>query len=63
MNTITYEENRTSINVTKETKERLRKLGEKDESYNEIVASLIDATQKGYDDERAAKGAKARRSD
>jgi hypothetical protein len=59
----TYEEDRTSINVTKETKERLRRLGEKDESYNEIVSSLIDATQKGYDDEKVGQRPKARRGE
>jgi len=43
---------RTSVNVSRPTKERLRKRGEKDESYESIIANLLDATAKGYEDQR-----------
>lgn len=38
-------ENKTTIQVTKELKERLTKLGSKSESYNQIITKLIDNFQ------------------
>jgi hypothetical protein len=45
----------TSLSVKADTKERLRKLGEKDQSYDEVIRNLLDISARGYEEERERK--------
>ena len=50
----------TNIRVSPETKERLRKLGEKDQSYEDVLSNLLDISAKAYEEEREKKRRQAR---
>jgi hypothetical protein len=52
MNTLESEDRSTSMTVKWRTKERLRKLGEKDQSYDEVIKNLLDVSAKAYEEER-----------
>lgn len=46
---------RTTIPLTKKTRDRLKDRGKKEEPYEEIVRKLLDATAKDYAEERRKK--------
>jgi hypothetical protein len=53
MNTIQSEERPTvSMSIKRDTKERLRKLGEKDQSYDDVIRNLLDVSAKAYEEQR-----------
>ena len=42
----------TQMAIKRRTKERLRKLGEKDQSYDEVISNLLDVSAKAYEEQR-----------
>jgi hypothetical protein len=52
MKTIGFEDESTSMTLKRGTKERLRQLGEKDQSYDEVIRNLLDVSAKAYEEQR-----------
>jgi hypothetical protein len=52
MNILQSEDELTSMSIKRGTKERLRKLGEKDQSYDDVIKNLLDLSAKAYTDQR-----------
>ena len=42
----------TQMAIKRRTKERLRRLGEKDQTYDEVISNLLDISAKAYEDQR-----------
>ena len=42
----------TQMAIKRRTKERLRKLGEKDQTYDEVISNLLDISAKAYEEQR-----------
>jgi hypothetical protein len=52
METVQSEDRPVSMSIKRGTKERLRKLGEKDQSYDEVISNLLDVSAKAYEEQR-----------
>ena len=52
MSPLESEDRPASMTIKWRTKERLRKLGEKDQSYDDVIRNLLDVSAKAYEEER-----------
>jgi hypothetical protein len=52
METVQSDDRPVSMSIKRGTKERLRRLGEKDQSYDEVISNLLDVSAKAYEEQR-----------
>jgi hypothetical protein len=52
MSNVQSEDKPVSMSIKRGTKERLRRLGEKDESYDDVISNLLDVSAKAYEEQR-----------